>query len=188
MTAQPRRPISMIARCVAVALLVLGLAACTHPTAYGPALDGHGYTHRSYDADRITVSFSGNQVTPRETVETYMLYRAAEITLARGYDYFVVSNKSTERSTTYHTTYDYADPFGFHSALSYRYGWYDSPHTRYHPFFQDRFAGSSTYPEHRYTAHADIAMAKGARPEDNADAYDARNLINHLAPRIAKRP
>ena len=31
-------------------------------------------------------------------------------------------------------------------------------------------------------------MAKGARPEGNADAYDARNLINRLAPLIARRP
>ena len=61
------------------AVLVLGvvLAACAKPTPYKPADNGTGYTEQKLEANRYRVTFSGNSVTDRETVDNYLLYRAA---------------------------------------------------------------------------------------------------------------
>src|SRR5262245_45543404 len=61
----------------------------------------HGYAETPLDANRVRISFSGNAETSRETVETYLLYRAAELTLQRSYDYFVVADHNVETRTEY---------------------------------------------------------------------------------------
>jgi hypothetical protein len=54
------------------------------------------------ETNRFRVSFAGNSMTSRETVERYLLFRAAEITLQQGYDGFEMADRSTERhSNTY---------------------------------------------------------------------------------------
>jgi len=58
--------------------------------------DDFGYSEQKLESNRYRVWFAGNSKTPRETVENYVLYRAAEITLDNGYDYFVMSERSTE--------------------------------------------------------------------------------------------
>jgi hypothetical protein len=42
------------------------------------------------------VSFKGNGYTPKDRVQTYMLYRCAEVTANAGYDYFVIINNDDE--------------------------------------------------------------------------------------------
>ena len=68
---------------VATALL---LAGCMTPSAYAPRRPGEttGYTDRELAPGRWRVTFTGNSVTPRETVESYLLLRAAEVTRAAG--------------------------------------------------------------------------------------------------------
>ena len=70
-------------RHTALALCVLMAAACQTPTPYGPAVspNGDGYTTQQIESNRFRVSFKGNSLTTRQTVDTYMLYRAAEVTL-----------------------------------------------------------------------------------------------------------
>ena len=54
-------------------LIVSGLlAGCMTPTPYAPRTDGQktGYTDRALTQTRYRVTFTGNSVTPRETVET----------------------------------------------------------------------------------------------------------------------
>src|SRR5512139_1039024 len=89
-------------------ILTIGLmvSACATPTAYQP-LDPRdrasgGYSEQRIESNRFRVVFRGNSMTSRETVETYLLYRAAELTLANGYDWFVMADRDTERhSNTY---------------------------------------------------------------------------------------
>ena len=179
---------------------VLGLAACTTPTPYGPASGadgarGHGYWEQSLEDDRVRVTFSGNTVTPRETVENYLLYRAAEITLARGRDHFVVADRGTDKTTVYHTNYDYDGPFGFGFGPSFGFygpgrAWCCGPYG-YGASFRNSYgyfgshAEATSWPVERYTAHADVVMGRGPKP-DNADAYDARAVIARLAPTISR--
>jgi hypothetical protein len=155
----------------------LALAACGTPTPYQPAADGHGYAEQPIEDDRYRVTFSGNSLTPRETVENYLLYRAAEVTVERGYDHFVVVEKDTERSTTYRST---VSGFGGHQGI---HGFH---HGRHRGF--GGFASGTTWPRDRYTGFANIVMREGETPEDAPDAYDAREVLKRLAPTVARRP
>ena len=67
------------------------LTACMGPTPYQPRLEGQstGYTDRALTQNRYRVTFTGNSATPRETVESYLLLRAAEVTRAAGYASFM---------------------------------------------------------------------------------------------------
>jgi hypothetical protein len=87
-------------RLVPAALLVLlTLAACAAPTPYAPAdpgdVDDRGYTSAPIAPDRFRVAFSGNSFTPRETVEDYLLFRAAEVALAEDCPFFRVDRRET---------------------------------------------------------------------------------------------
>ena len=67
------------------ALLLLG--ACATATPYQAATEElHGYENQKIERNRWQVSFGGNALTDRQTVETYLLYRAAELTLQQGFD------------------------------------------------------------------------------------------------------
>jgi hypothetical protein len=165
----------IVYRCLQLVVLAgsLGLTACVTPTPYQPATDGYGYAEQSLEEDRYRVVFNGNSLTPRETVENYLLYRAAEVTLARGYDYFVVVGKETERDTTYHSTgtgigTDYFD--------------------RHHAHGVGAFGSATSRPSSRYSALANIIIRKGKKSPDNTAAYDARDVLKRLAPTITRKP
>ena len=71
----------------ALILSLLVLAGCATPAPYAPMTPGQatGYTDRQLSDNRWRVTFTGNSVTPRETVENSLLQRAAEVTLASGH-------------------------------------------------------------------------------------------------------
>src|SRR3954464_15102294 len=84
----------------------LGLAACETATPYQPNIPGQathgGYSESRLEANRWRVTFTGNTMTSRETVEGYLLYRAAELTLQAGDDWFEIVDRNTDRhSRTY---------------------------------------------------------------------------------------
>ena len=63
------------------------LAACATSTPYQPASKPggfDGFSQTLIENDRARVTFGGNSLTERETVENYLLYRAAEIAVERG--------------------------------------------------------------------------------------------------------
>ncbi len=73
------------------------LAACATATPYQPTeTAGYGFREQRIEDNRVRITFRGNTLTDRETVETYLLYRAAEVTLQSGKDYFVVVTRDTE--------------------------------------------------------------------------------------------
>lgn len=160
---------------LASALALLGmLVGCAEPTPYQPATDGYGYGEQQIEDNRYRVAFAGSELTPADTVQNYLLYRAAELTLDEGYDYFVVVDRAVERSTSYWGTTDLgADRW-----------------TRW----DDDFVGGiglSTYsarPIDRYTGYADIVLFEGEKPQDNVNAYDARDVLRRLNPTIQAAP
>ena len=95
----------MLATAASAALLV---GACATETTYRPAtgqgFSRTGYTDRQVEQNRFMVSFAGNSSTPRDTVERYLLFRAAEITLQDGGDYFVMVNRDTDLQSRTYTT------------------------------------------------------------------------------------
>lgn len=87
--------------CLVGALSLLS-GACA--TAYGPAGMRGGYTDLQIDSNTFRVEFAGNGFTPRSTVENYLLYRCAELTMRSGHDYFVLIGSDTDAAESYVST------------------------------------------------------------------------------------
>ena len=158
------------------------LAACATPTPYQAAEDGRqGYAQTQIETNRFRVSFRGNSLTDRETTENYLLYRAAELTLESGYDYFTVVTRATDEDTQMTRTgfgSSYTSPFAvyyayYHPRWGWR-GWHD-------PFWDDRNYREIT----RYEASAEIFLGRGTKPDD-ANAFDARDVIQNLGDDIVR--
>jgi hypothetical protein len=185
----------MFGRSLALSVvLATGLAACATPTPYQPVVMGKaslgGFSEQRVEANRFRVSFNGNSLTSRETVEGYLLFRAAELTTQNGYDWFTIVERDTDKKTR---TYVEPDPF-------YR-PWYGSyglwrPSWRYYgggfgwrgwdPFWGGAFLGDRVDVRtiEKYEASAEILMQKGTKPEGDASAFDARAVTENLRPRI----
>ena len=84
-----------------IAASTLALAGCMTETTYRPATGNgfsrEGYSERQVEANRFVVTFAGNTMTSRDTVEKYLLFRAAELTTQQGYDYFVMADRDTDK-------------------------------------------------------------------------------------------
>jgi hypothetical protein len=160
-----------------VALLGAALAACETATPYQPLQTGveasGGYTESRIEDNRWRVTFRGNDETPRNVVETYMLYRAAELTLAQGYDWF----EAAQRHTDTHTS-GYATGYG----PGWGWGW-----RRWGPWggaFWDNDVSFDT--EQRYDAAVEIVLGHGPKPADDPHAFDARQVVANLGPKIVR--
>ena len=160
----------------ALATGLLALSACAEPTPYQPVGDTrYGYDEVRIESDRYRVSFSGNSLTDRETVELLLLYRAAELTLERGYDHFRVVTRETDEDTR---TFAHSRPSAFHVHYRYyhpRFGW----HGWRDPFWDDVDVREIT----RYHASAEIRLGRGPAP-DADDAFDAREVASNLRGRV----
>ena len=182
----------------ALASGALVLSACATETAYRPATGtGYfrtGYSDRQVEPGRFLVSFGGNSYTARETVEQYLLFRAAELTVQNGGDYFVMVDRDTDRQTRTYTTPGIGGGFGggwgrFGGGLwgpSWRYygrgfGW-----RGWDPYWGDPFWDRSVDIRQvdRYEASAEIVIGKGPKPRDNVRAFDARAVMATIGPSI----
>jgi len=182
------------ARVVALALALaspLALASCETPTPYQPAATAGsyhmGYSDQRIDDDHFRVSFAGNSLTSRETVERYLLYRAAELTVQNGFDYFVLINRDTETKTSTYLEPGFApSPWGYWRPYwrwyRPRFGW-----RSYDPFFDDPFWRDRDFDirtVQRYEAMAEIKVGHGAKPANEVRAFDAHEVLNRLGPSI----
>ena len=157
----------------------LALAACATSTPYtaADAGSGYGFTDQKIEDDRFRITFRGNSQTSRDAVETYLLLRAAELTLENGYDHFVVVEDETDKTTTYSGT---AGP-GFGPGLGY-YGY-----GRAFPYYGWGYPWGAGFandvnirPRDRYTAIAYVVLGRGDKPAGELAAYDARQVAANL--------
>ncbi|MBW8813808.1 MAG: hypothetical protein JF588_10325 [Caulobacterales bacterium] len=178
----------------AALLLSAGLAACATPTPYQPLARGNatsgGFSEIRLEPNRFRVTFAGNSLTSRETVEGYLLYRAAELTVQNGYDWFRIVDRDTDKKVE---TYAEPDPlyrpwygsFGYWRP-SWRYygrgfGWRGWDPFWGDPFWADRVDVRTI---EKYEASAEIVMQHGAKPADDPRAFDAHAVMDNLRPRI----
>src|ERR1700683_4481719 len=95
--ARMKRPLIAAAAVIALA----GLPACETATPSQPVRPGAaqagGYSELKIEQDRWRITFRGNDMTSRETVETYLLYRAAELTVSQGDDWFETVDRQTDK-------------------------------------------------------------------------------------------
>jgi hypothetical protein len=157
-----------------VILLTAGLAGCAKPALYQPMRgEDVGYGEQQLEKNRYRVWFAGNSATPRETVEDYVLYRCAELTLEHGYDYFVLSDRTAEREQA-----------GGGSGISLGIGGF-------------RFGGRGGVSvgvgtgiplggDAKYFGQADAVFMKGKKPANDASAFDAREIKANLEPGIIR--
>lgn len=185
----------------AAAAGALALGACAaYPTPYQPVglagAPSGGFSEQQLEQNRFRVNFSGNSYTERQTVENYLLLRAADITLAQGYDWFSTVERDTERRTRYRDTGLGGPGFGY-SRFGYP-GYGFSPYWRYYgragwspfydPFYWDRDVDIREI--NRYEASAEIVMGRGPKPAADPRAFDAREVAARLRQpyAVATRP
>jgi hypothetical protein len=164
--------------------LVLALAACTTTTPYKPAEGPHstGYADERLASNRYRITFHGNSATRRETVENFLLLRAAEVTRNAGFEWFAFDQRDTEAKTTYITPFA---GYPYWGAGWGRFGWYHRSWL-YDPW--DPFWADNPIPRTRYEAYAEIVMLTPAQAKDDAHALNAADVIARLGPAAAPPP
>ena len=192
-----RKTIAGKAGLVAALALAALLTACATATPYQPNVAGQkasgGFSDTRLETNRYQVNFAGNSVTSRETVERYLLYRAAEVTVQQGYDWFETADRRTEREAravidnwgpSYGPGYGYGYPYGY-----WRPAWrgYYGGYRGWGPW-GDPFWGSSTEIRtiEKFQASAEILLHKGPKPAGDPRAYDAHEILTNLGPTILR--
>jgi opacity protein-like surface antigen len=164
----------------AVAAAALALSACETATPYQPVVAGNpqsgGYSDQQIEANRWMVTFSGNELTSRETVERYLLFRAAELTLNQGYDWFQTADRNTNKQSSY-----IGDAPVWGGYWGPRWGVYRRGYGWGYGYWGDPFWGGPLDVQQvsQYSASAEIVMGHGAKPNDPR-AFDAHAVVEHL--------
>jgi hypothetical protein len=179
----------------AVVALAATLAGCATPTPYQPNVPGQstsgGFSEVRIEPNRFRVNFTGNSLTSRESVEGYLLFRAAELTTQNGYDWFSIVERRTDRDARTYVDPDplyrpwYGPSYGAWRP-SWRYagrgfGWRSWDPLYGDPFWADRVDVRTVQ---RFEASAEVVMNKGPKPTDDMRAFDARAVMDNLRPRI----
>jgi hypothetical protein len=165
-------------------LVVLLLSSCG-PSKYMSKTDNmwgmYGYSEQPLDSTTYQVIYSGDYTQPPDLVDRYALYRSAELTVAKGYSYFVVLDKQADAST-----YTSTMPGATTSNTSIQHV-VDPQTGQMIPVGVT--TTSTNYMTTSGTAHTaikTIRMFKGQRPEDNAMAYDAKSMVAVMGPTISR--
>jgi hypothetical protein len=188
-------------RLTAVAAAVAGglaLSSCMTATPYAPATGSGsyrtGYWDEQIEPERFRVTFAGNSITSRETVERYLLYRAAQLTLEHGADYFTLAGRDTEKKTRVSVDPYWGGPYGYggygYWGPSWRYwgyrGW-----SAWGPWGYPGFGWGGSYDVStidRYEASAEIVLGHGQKPPTELRAFDARAVVASTGPNIQLPP
>ena len=151
-------------------VLLAALVGCATP--YQPDGLGGGYSDTFIDGRTVSVSFNGNQFTPRNQVELDLIYRCAEITHNSGYDYFVLLDPETEVRNG-----NVPKP--------------DSPEAKApNVLAGNALNGATTYFPDRtisftaYGATTTMKMFLGKKHENSLRAYDATEVLEVVGPKI----
>ena len=163
---------------IAIASTLLFLSGCA--TLYQPRGLTGGYSDFQLDSNTYRVEFKGNGFTSREIVEIYLLYRCAEITANSDNEYFIMTGGDTEvRKSTYTTPGTYTSTTTA-TATAYGNTAYGTAYTSgtYNP--------GQTYNITKYGATATIKVFKGQKPSDYPTAFDAKELLHFLGPKIRR--
>lgn len=196
-------------RHILIAASAATLAACATATPFQPASEPggfDGYTQQMIENDRARISFGGNSLTKRDTIENYLLFRAAEMTLEKGFDHFVLQERDLEENKRVRVTqngfgggFGAFDPYFGYSFFGPGLGWS-------HPYAFNRFGGFNrgfgfgrrgffggfndpffndidVREITKYRAIADVKFGRG-EGEDAPNVFNAREVIANLSDSI----
>lgn len=171
-----------------IVLVTAMLVACASETPYKPAESrgDYGYTETALGDNRYRVTFEGNSTTPSETVQDYALLRAAELTLAQGYDWFEAVDRNQDKKTR-STTTDTGFGASYHQSQTYYrncdlLGNCDTVVTG-GTVVSPGSGIATTTSRSSYQYSLEIVMRKNPI-SDSAGAYDARKLASALRQRL----
>lgn len=175
---------------ISVLAIITPVGACsTTPTPYQPyRAESAGGVHGGYSDQRIApnrfrIKFHGNELTSRERVERYLLYRAAEVTIAHGYDWFAIADRHTEHDVQ---TYVRRAPLGANWQPNWRYyrsgyGW-DAWYPGYGaPFWADTIDLATV---EAFEVEAEVILEKGTPSPADPKSFDARRVMAEIGPTI----
>lgn len=145
---------------------IILLVGCADPTSYHPFDGQGGYAEQKIEDDRYRVEFVGNGVTPRDQVEMFLLYRAAELTLLNAHERFWIVDRATGSNTAF---------IGFDNGV----------------IATDRFRNKGTNQTlvmntthltqvTRFDAFAEILFVDLPFENDDGRVYDAQQVIQNL--------
>jgi hypothetical protein len=163
-------------------VLMLSLAACETATSYQPLVsdDGvsGGFTEQKLDDSHYRVSFKGDDMSSRSQVDAYLLYRAAELTAVQGDDWFEMVDKHPDDARRARADPSFGPGWGY-----WRPQWtfFDRPGFSWGGPWMGAYAVPS---EDGYQASAVIALGRGAKPAGDGRAFDARQVLQTLRPKI----
>lgn len=175
-------------RLAVFAVTALALSACATSGLYQARDAESGYAETQLGASHWRVEFVGDNFTSRETVETYLLYRAAELTAQNGDEWFAMSAPSTsedveiivegERPQAYRDRY-WRPRWRRRS----RFFWSDVDPVGPMPYERRPVLESNVAERVHYSASVEIFTGRGAAP---AGAFDAAQIIARLGPSIIR--
>lgn len=157
---------------LAAICIALTLSACATP--YGKYGLLGGFTDSRIDENTFSISVDTNGFTSQQTTSMQALYRAAELTVENGFDYFFIAsgaNNSTSMamampgSSTSNTT---VNAYG---STAYARTTTTSTPTTVMPVV---FPNSTLI----------VKSFKGAKPEGVPNAYDAHSVMKYLGPQL----
>jgi len=165
----------------AVIVFALLLATgCASQSAYKPASgSGYGYQESQISENRYRVTFKARG-DERDQAMDYTLLRAAELTLLKGYDWFVVVNRETlidRKETEMQSGFSSGDRVITRDCglLGCTTRSYSTPPTY--------SAGVSTGGHSRTESVLEIRMGRGVRPS-SGDSYDALSVRDNLQKKV----
>jgi hypothetical protein len=164
------------------------LAGCMEPTPYAPRTQGErtGYTDRALTQTRYRVTFTGNSATNRETVETYLLLRAAEVAKAAGYDSFVFDTRNTKAHTVAQVVPE-PGPWGHR----WGYGGWGGPGWGWRSHWAVGFGydpNVDIVTRTNYEAYAEIVLLTPDQAAKEPRAVRASEVISRIGPEAAAKP
>ncbi len=192
---------AVLAALASSTLVVAGCATeTTSRPATGQGFSRTGFSERQVEPDRFLVSFAGNSVTSRDTVERYLLFRAAELTLQQGYDYFLMAQRDTDLQSRTYTTPGLGWGGGGLGWGGIGGGYWGPSWNFYGRGYGWRrfggglgwggwggFGGFNDFDVRtidRYEATAEIVMRRGPIPRDNLRAFNARAVVDSIGPTV----
>ena len=158
-------------RTVAVMLAAI-LAACATP--YGKYGIAGGYTDSRIDQNTFSISVDTNGFTSQQTTSMHGLYRAAELTVENGFDYFVIVTRTNNP-----TSMAMAIPGPGTSNTTVN----DNGSTAY-ARTTTTTAPTTVVPMVFPNSTLTIKSFRGSKPEGVPNAYDARAVMKYLGPQI----
>ena len=190
-----------------VAASALTLVACATATPYQPASEPGGYdgfSQQLIENDRARITFGGNSLTKRETVENYLLYRSAEMAVERGFETFTLQERDLEEDRKVRVSPGIGSGFGYDPYFGYSfyrpsYGWSRGyrysrfagfnrgrgfgRRSFYDPFYDPFFNDIDVREITKYRATAEVKFGRSLSAND-ASTFNAREVLQNLGSAI----